>query len=171
MLRGRQLRPREKGGLKVGKTKRGKGTKWMLLVDGEGTPLGAHLDSASPAEVTLLEKTLATVAVTRTHRQGRPRRYPDRLIADRGYDSNPLRCALRTHGVEPIIPAQSQHVNATHQDGRKLRRYARRWIIERTFAWIGWFRRLLVRHERLVETYFGFFHVACILLTLRRVMK
>jgi len=171
VLRGRQLRPREKGGLKVGKTKRGKGTKWMLLVDGAGTPLGAHLDSASPAEVTLLEKTLATVAVTRTHRPGRPRCYPDRLIADRGYDSNPLRCSLKTRGIEPIIPARSNNRQATHQDGRKLRRYGHRWIIERTFAWIGWFRRLLVRHERLVETYFGFFHVACVLLTLRRVMK
>jgi len=171
MFRGWQLCPRQKGGAKVGKTKRGKGTKWMLLVDGAGTPMGAHLDSASPAEVTLLEKTLATVAVTRTHRRGRPRCYPDRLIADRGYDSNALRHSLKTRGIEPIIPARSNNSRATHQDGRKLRRYGHRWIIERTFAWIGWFRRLLVRHERLVETYTGFFHVACVLLTLRRVMK
>ena len=171
MLCGWQLRPRKKGGAKVGKTKRGKGTKWMLLVDGAGTPLGAYLDSASPAEVRLLGKTLATVAVTRSHRPGRPRCYPDRLVADRAYDSNPLRRWLVARGIEPIIPAQSQHLNATHQDGRKMRRYRRRWIIERTFAWLGWFRRLLVRHERLVETYFGFFHVACLVLTLRQVMK
>jgi len=143
----------------------------MLLVDGAGTPLGAHLDSASPAEVKLLEKTLATVAVTRTHRPGRPRAYPDRLILDRGYDSNTLRQSLKARGIEPIIPARRTNTRATHQDGRRLRRYSHRWIIERTFAWIGWFRRLLVRHERLVETYLGFFHLACVLLTLRRVMK
>jgi len=92
-------------------------------------------------------------------------------VADRGYDSNPLRRWLVERGIEPIIPAQSQHLNATHQDGRRMRRYRRRWIIERTFVWLGWFRRLLVRHERLVETYFGFFHVACLMLTLRQVMK
>ncbi len=94
VLRRRQLRPGEKGGAGVGKTKRGKGTKWMVLVDGAGTPLGAYLDSASPSEMKLLERTLDTVAVGRTGKAGRPRKRPDRLIADRGYDSNPLREAL-----------------------------------------------------------------------------
>ena len=67
-----QLRPREKGGPKVGKTKRGKGTQWMVLVDGTGTPLGAYLEAASPAEVTRLEQTLDTVAVGRPGKPGRP---------------------------------------------------------------------------------------------------
>jgi transposase len=137
----------------------------MVLVDGTGTPLGAYLDAASPAEVTLLEQTLDTVAV------GRPRKRPDRLIADRGYDSNPLRARLAHRGIEPIIPARRNHRRATHQDGRKLRRYRRRWIVERTFAWLGHFRRLVVRYERLITTYAGFFHIACALLTLRRVLK
>src|SRR5919206_2847580 len=80
------LRTRQKGGPKVGKNKRGKGTKLMVLVDGAGTPLGLHMAAASPAEVTLLETTLATVRVARAHRAGRPRQRPDRLIADRGYE-------------------------------------------------------------------------------------
>src|SRR5258706_459567 len=71
-----------------GKTKRGKGTKLLVLVEGAGTPLGLHVAAASPAEVTLLDATLATVHVPRAHRAGRPRQRPDRLIADRGYDSN-----------------------------------------------------------------------------------
>jgi hypothetical protein len=54
---GRQLRSGEKGGSAVGKTKRGKGTKWMVLVDGGGLPLGVRLESASPGEVTLAEAT------------------------------------------------------------------------------------------------------------------
>ena len=145
-----ELCPREKRAPKVGKTKRGKGTKWMALVDGAGPPLGAYLDAASPAEVTLLEKTLDTVAVRHAGKPGRPRKRPDRLIADRGYDSNPLRAAL----------ARRNNSKATHQDGRKLRRYRRRWIVERTFAWIGHFRRLVVRYERLITTYAGFFHLA-----------
>ena len=129
------------------------------------------LDAASPAEVTLLETTLETVAVGRPGKPGRPRKRPARLIADRGYDSTPLRARLARRGIEPIIPARRNHKKATHQDGRKLRRYRRRWIVERTFAWLGHFRRLVVRYERLITTYAGLFHIACALLTLRRVLK
>jgi transposase len=171
MLSGWQLRTREKGGAKVGPTKRGKGTKWMVLVDGAGTPLGAYLDTASPAEVRLLEATLDTVAVGRPGRPGRPRKRPDRLIADRAYDSNAARAWLVRRGIEPIIPARGNNRQATHQDGRKLRRYRRRWIVERTIGWLGNFRRLTVRYDRLVETYGGFFHLACALITLRKVLK
>jgi len=161
VLRGGEFRPGEKRGPAVGKTTRGKGTKWRVLVDGAGTPRGAALDAASPAEVRLLEKTLDTVAVRRTHRPGRPRKRPDRLIADRGYDSNALRAALVRRGIEPILPARSNNTVATHQDGRKLRRYRRRWIVERTFAWIGPFRRLVMRYARFLTTSAGFFHLAC----------
>src|SRR5580658_4507422 len=67
---GRDLRRRlfcsgKKRGACVGKTKRGKGTKWMVVGDGQGIPLGVHLNSASPNEVTLIEKALSTVAVPR----------------------------------------------------------------------------------------------------------
>ena len=171
MLHGREFRPGEKGGRCVGKTKRGKGTKWMVLVDGKGTPLGAHLDSAGPAEVTLLEKTLQTVSVARSQRPGRPRTRPERLIADRAYDSNSLRESLAARNIEPVIPGRSNNASASHQDGRKLRRYRRRWIVERTFSWIGHFRRLVVRYELLMVTYAGFFHLACVLLTLKQVLK
>jgi transposase len=136
-----------------------------------GPPLGAYLEAAAPAEVTLLEQTLDTVAVGRAGKPGRPRKRPERLIADRGYDSNPLRARLARRGIEPIIPARRIHKHATHQDGRKLRRYRRRWIVERTFAWLGHFRRLVVRYEHLITTYAGFFHLACALLTLRTVLK
>jgi hypothetical protein len=73
VVSGRQLCPSEKGGCAVGKTKLGKGTKWMVVVDGAGVPLGDHLHSASPAEVTLAEATLATIRVGRCHRAGHPR--------------------------------------------------------------------------------------------------
>jgi transposase len=81
----------------------------MVLVDGAGTPLGAYLEAASPAEVTLLEQTLDTVAVGRPGKPGRPRKRPKRLIADRGYDSDPWRARLVRRGIEPIIPARSTH--------------------------------------------------------------
>ena len=65
MFCGRQFCSRQKGGDAVGKTKRGKGTKWMVVVDGQGIPLGGTLHSASPAEVTLVESTLAAISVPR----------------------------------------------------------------------------------------------------------
>ena len=116
MFRRRHLCACEKGGAKVGKTKRGKGTKCLVLVDGAGTPLGAYLDAASPAEVTLLEKTLASQPIRGT---------PERLIGDRGYDSNAARRFLKRRRIQPIIPARSNKTQATDQDGRCRRRYRR----------------------------------------------
>lgn len=78
-----------KRGLGVGKTKRGKGTKWMVVADGQGIPLGIRLTSASPVEVTLLEPTLENVCMPRIG--GDPRRKPQRIIADKAYDSDGLR--------------------------------------------------------------------------------
>lgn len=111
------LRTGEKGGPKVGPTKCGKGTTWMVLVDGAGTPLGAYLGSASPAKVRLLEATLDTVAVGRPGQRERPRKWPDRLIADRAYDSNAARALLVRRGIEPIIPAQSNSRRAPIRTG------------------------------------------------------
>jgi transposase len=162
----RQLGPGEKGGSAVGKTKRGKGTKWMVRVDGEGLPLGVRLESASPSEVTLAEATLAEVRVPQP--KGRPRQKPERVIADRGYDSDPLRERLRRRGIELIVPYRETNQHRRYEDGRKLRRYKRRWIVERTNAWLGQFRRLLVRHEYLLSTYRAFFYLACFWITLRR---
>jgi len=163
---GRQLRSSEKRGSAVGKTKRGKGTKWMVLVDGEGLPLGVRLESASPGEVTLAEATLAEVKVPRP--KGRPRQKPKRIIADRAYDSDPLRERLAKRGIDLIVPYRKNSRHRRYEDGRKLRRYKRRWIIERTNAWLGQFRRLLVRHEHLLATYRAFFYLACLWITMRR---
>ena len=68
VIHGREFCSREKRGAVVGKTKRGKGTKWMVVVDGRGVPLGVRLYSASPSEVRLAEETLATIRVGRAMR-------------------------------------------------------------------------------------------------------
>ena len=141
----------------------------MVVVDGAGVPLGAHLDSASPHESTLIEKTLDAVAVPRPGgRGGRPRKRPDRLVYDLAGDSDPLRARLGRRGVELICQHRVNRTKPPTQDGRKLRRYRRRWKVERTFAWLGNFRRLVVRYERSVAMYKAFFHVACMLITLRQ---
>ena len=171
IVSGRQFRSSEKRGCGVGKTKRGKGTKWMVVVDGCGLPLGNYLHSASPAEVKLAETTLATIRVGRSHHSGRPRQKPMRVIADKAYDSDPLRERLRQRGIELICPHKRNRVRPATQDGRALRRYRRRWIVERTNAWLGNFRRLVVRYDRSLTIYGAFFHIACLMIVLRRVVQ
>lgn len=167
MFYGWELCSSKKRGDAVGKTKRGKGTKWMVVVDGEGVPLGNHLDSASPAEVTLIEKTLNKISVPRPSR-GAPKKKPDRLIYDKAADCDQLRSRLGQRGIDLIVPHRKNRKRDKTQDGRKLRRYKRRWIIERTFAWIANFRRLVTRYERTLLMYNAFFNVACMMITLRR---
>jgi len=135
----------------------------MVLADGKGIPLGALLASASLAEVNLLEATLDQVWVP-----GSRRRYPERVIADKGYDSDPLRHRLAQRNVALIVPHRRiRNRRRPPQDRRRLRCYRRRWKIERTFAWPGTFRRLVVRYERLLQVYSGLFHLACVMITLR----
>ena len=167
MLRRRQLCPGEKRGRCVGKTKRGKGTKWMVVASGEGIPLAAHLDSASPHEATLIETTLDNVSVPRKG-AGRPKTKPKRLIYDRAGDSDPLRKRLEARGIELICPHRYNRTKPPLQDGRKLRRYRKRWKMERLFAWLGNFRRPVVRWDRDLQSYRAFFHMACLLITLRQ---
>jgi transposase len=162
-----QLCPGQKRGACVGTTKRGKGTKWMVVVDGHGVPVGNLLASASPAEVKLLEPTLETIAVPREGR-GRPRKRPERVIYDKACAADPLRHRLSRRGIDLICPHRKNRKQLPRQDGRKLRRYKRRWKVERTFAWLGNFRRLVVRWERDITMDRAFFHVACLLITLRK---
>ena len=139
----------------------------MVVVDGQGIPLGNYLDSAAPAEVTLLEKTIEQIAVPRRGR-GRPRKKPKRIITDKAYDSDPLRKRLAQRSMELICPYRSNNKEQKYYDGRKMRRYKRRWKVERTFAWLGNNRRLVVRWNHDIMVYDAFFHIACLLITLRR---
>lgn len=125
------------------------------------------MEAATPSEVRLVEPTLVNGRIG----SGRARRRrPRRLIADRGYDSNPLRELLVRREIEPVIPRRRNNPRATHQDGRKLRRYRRRWVIERTNSWLQNFRKLVVRYERSAKVFTALVHLACALTTLRRVL-
>ena len=92
---------------------------------------------------------------------------PERLIGDRAYDSNKLDEELAELGVDMIAPHHSTRKHKT-QDGRKLRRYRRRWKVERLFAWLLRFRRLVTRYESKAENFLGFVHLGCLVIYLRR---
>ena len=140
----------------------------MAVVDGQGLPMGKHLGSASPAEVKLAEITLASIRAPNSRHRGRPRQKPQRLIADKAYDSDPLRMRLRKLGIELIVPHKANRVRKPTQDGRPLRRYRKRWKIERTNAWRGNFRHLVARFDRLLHIDEACFHIACFMIVLSR---
>ena len=93
---------------------------------------------------------------------------PEKLIGDRAYDSDPLDEELATAGIEMVAPHRRNRKRAKTQDGRKLRRYKHRWKIERLFAWLGNFRRLVVRYEHKLENFVAFVKLGCIIILLRR---
>ena len=142
----------------MGKTKRGKGTKLMAVADGTGLPLAISVGSASPHEVKLVEDTLDKRFIEEK---------PERLIGDRAYDSDPLDASLQKQGIEMIAPHKSNRKKPTTQDGRVLRRYKRRWKIERLFAWLQNFRRIQVRHDRSLNNYLAFVLLGCMIIFLR----
>jgi transposase len=149
--------PAKKGGRNVGKTKRGKGTKIMAVVDRNGLPVSVCAESATPHEVRLAMSTLLQMVVPDA---------PQNLIGDNAYDSDRLDAELRFYGIELIAPHRRNRRNST-QDGRRLKRYRRRWKIERLFAWLQNFRRLVVRYERHAENFLGMLQLASSLILLR----
>ena len=154
-----KLRSGQKRGLYVGPTKAGKGTKRMVVVDGNGTPLGVCIESASPAEIKLVNTVLDTIPA---------HLLPEFLIGDRAYDSDPKDAELLSeYDVKLVSPNRSNRIRRT-QDGRTLRRYRRRWIVERTNAWLLNFRRIVNRWEHRASNYAGFLRLACIVIMLRQ---
>ncbi|MDM8330157.1 IS5 family transposase [Desulfovibrio piger] len=152
----------KKGAQKLGKTKRGKGTKLMVIADASGLPIAVYTDSANPHEVRLVQATINEIVTL-----GRPRR----IIGDRAYDSDPLDEALASQGIELIAPHRKNRKKLATQDGRLLRRYKRRWKIERLFAWLNKFKKAITRWERCVERFTALVHLAFSMILLRRVIK
>ena len=92
---------------------------------------------------------------------------PERLIGDKAYDSDRLdEQLMQNYGTEMIAPNKENRRTPT-QDGRPLRRFVRRWKIERMFAWLFNFRRLVVRYEYHAENFQGFVHLAAAIILLR----
>ena len=161
----RDLREREKRGDAVGLTKRGKGSKLAVLVIGESLPLGVQLAAANEGEPSLAQPTVEEVAKL----VGDDRtRWPKRIIADKAYDSDELRAAFAGVDTQLLAPHRSNRTaKSRSNDGRCMRRYRRRWVVERFFAWLGGFRKLIVRHERHSLMYRAFVHLACALVSMR----
>ena len=130
----------------------------MVVADNASLPLAIHAASAAPHEVTLVAETLLQSFIAEQ---------PRRLIGDKAYDSDPLDAELAERGIELIAPHRANRKKAATQDGRTLRRYRRRWKVERLWAWLQNFRRVATRFDYHVENFLGFVHLGCIKILLR----
>ena len=136
------------------------GVKESLLVEGAGGPLAVVLAGANVPDAHLLADTLDATIVAR------PEPAPDfeqHLALDRGYDTPAGGEATVERDYEPHIPPPRGP-----RPARPQRYPARRWVVERTLAWLHQCRGLLIRWEKKAENYLGLIKVACILLWFRR---
>ena len=136
----------------MGKTRRGAATKLMAIADRSGLPVSATIASGERHEVRLVQQTLDARFTDEA---------PGRLVGDRAYDSAALEEELADQGIELICPVR-RGGSARRPDGRVLRRYKRRWKVERLFAWLLRNRRLTERYERKAANFLGFVLLGCL---------
>lgn len=125
----------------------------MLMIDGEGIPLSAFITSANDAEVNTIETLVENRVLEKQ---------PQRLLYDRAADADWVRASLRTRNIELICPHRHGRKKPPLQDGRALRRYSRRFKVERTISWLMNLRRLVVRYEYHDYLFEGFLQLGCL---------
>nr|WP_246126356.1 IS5 family transposase [Embleya hyalina] len=138
------------------------GSKHHVLVEGRGIPLAVSLTGGNRNDVTQVVPLLAKVPHVRG-RVGRPRRRPDALFGDRGYDHDKYRRLVWARGTKPMIARRGQ------PHGSGLGRV--RWVVERTISWLHGFRRLRIRWERRDDIHEAFLGIAVCLITHRHVKR
>jgi transposase len=135
------------------------GSKHHVVTDAAGVPLAMSLTGAHRNDVTQLLPLLDKIPPVRG-RRGRPRRRPDRLYADRGYDHDSYRRKVRIKGIEPVIGRRG----TPHGSGLGVYR----WVVEQTLALLHWFRRLRIRWEIRDDIHEALLTLACAIICYRR---
>jgi transposase len=135
------------------------GSKHVAVVDADGTPLATRTTAANRNDVAQMVATVDAVPPVRG-KPGRPRRRPDELYADRGFDSKANREAARERGIRPRIARRGE------PHGSGLGRV--RWVVERTLSWLHGFGRLRVRKDRSAEIHQGFLDLAASIICFRQ---
>ncbi|WP_316770404.1 IS5 family transposase [Streptomyces sasae] len=151
-----------KGGPKTGPSpvdRARTGSKHHLITEAHGIPLAVSLTGGNRNDVTQLMPLIEAVPPVRG-RRGRPRRRPDTIYADRGYDHDKYRKQVRAVGVTPVIARRG----TGHGSGLGIHR----WVVEQSFALLHWFRRLRIRWEIRDDIHEAFLSLACGIICWRR---
>jgi putative transposase len=136
--------------------------KRSLVVEADGGPLGIAIAGANIHDTKLLAKTLAAIVVERPEPTAEA---PQHLCLDKGYDNPTGHQAAAEYHYTPHI----RRIGEEKFDERRRKRYpARRWVVERTLAWLSKCRALLVRYDKHASNFLGLLQLACALLWLRR---
>jgi transposase len=163
--------PAKGGGDGVGLTRKGKGTKTLMVSEANSLPLSVSVAAADEAETALALPTVDKIRIPK--RRGRPQTRPRRICGDKAYDSMPLRREFRRRGITANFPERVSAKRKRRRKGPKPKCpkviYAQRYKVERTFAWLGYFRRLLVRWERKLSAFLGFVNFTCMFMLIRKV--
>lgn len=128
-----------------------------MLTDAQGIPLVAQTTAANQHDVTHALPMVVAIPAVRG-RRGRSRRRPERLQADKAYQSADLRWLLRWLGIRPQIACRGQRASGLG---------ATRWVVERTISWLHQFRRLRIRYERRVDIHNALLTLGCALICFR----
>ena len=140
------------------------GTKKSLIVERSGGPLGVVIAGANVHDVKLLEATIKAIVVDRPD----PDSHPQNLCLDKGYDGRTARAAAEAARCIPQIRRKGEE----KLDTRGKKRYpARRWVVERTLAWLQKCRAILIRYDKKASNYLGLLQLACALLWYRRLHR
>ena len=147
-------------------TDRGKkGTKESVLVDAAGGPLGVVIAAANVNDQKLLRETIEAIVVDRpepTEAQ------PQHLCLDASYDNATGREAAAAGQYTPhIVPVRKEKRSSVRRKGHK----PRRWVVERTLAWLCKCRAILVRYDKKDENFLGLLQLACALFWYRRLYR
>ena len=140
------------------------GTKRSLIVERSGGPLGAAIAGANVHDARLLAETIEAIVVARPD----PTAHPQHLSLDKGYDNPSGRGAAEQAGYTPHIRRIGEE--KLDEAGEK-RHPARRWVVERTLAWLSKCRAILIRYDKKPENYLGLLQLACALLWYRRLHR
>ena len=127
----------------------------MAITDASGLPLSVWTTGASTHEIKLVEQTIEKRFI---------REKPKLIIGDMAYDSDPLDKILRKKKIVLVAPHKRNRRKIKTQDSRTLRRYCRRWKVERFFAWLQNYRRCVIRYDYKTENYLAMVKLACILI-------
>ncbi len=132
-----------------------------MLTEGAGIPLAVVIDGANRHDMKLVRSTLERIM---TKRPMPTQAKPQGLCLDKGYDYDEVRAIVKEFGFTAHIRARGEEAKAIKHEARFK---ARRWVVERTHSWMNRFRRILVRWEKLPETFIAMLHFACGIITWR----
>ncbi len=132
-----------------------------MLTEGKGIPVGLAVDGANRHDMKMSRRTLESIPLERPKPT---KRKPQGLCLDKGYDYNEVRDLVKEFGF-------TAHIRTRGEEAKEIKKKAgykaRRWVVERTHSWLNRFRRILIRWEKLGETYIAMLHLALGIITWR----